>query len=140
MEAVGQIGVEHRFAARFDFLRFCHIFKQFINHLIHRDSFRLGTIAHQDTMPQDWLCQMLEIFEGNVGATVQQGAGFRAQYKTLSCSQPSPPGDPLIDELRSALLLGATGGRQPNRVSDQRFPDGNPCRNVMKRDQIVGRK
>ena len=82
-------------------------------------------------MAQHGQCERLDVFGGDVGATVEQGAGLAAEDEVLHGAGASTPAEPLLNELRSARFPNARLPHQGQAVMDDVIGDGHLANQML---------
>ena len=99
----------HRFSIR----RFGDRGKKLPDHLIHVDPFRVGIEVREDAMPEHRVGHRAEVVGRHRIAAVEDRPGFGGQDDVLGGTRTGAPGEPVLHELRTVVLLGP---RCPNQI------------------------
>ena len=108
-----------------------HMVDQLLHDIVDFHGIGLGAVVEEDTVTENGGGEGLDVFEFDVDAAFEEGAGLGPEDERLPGAGAGAPTDPIIDKLRGAGLARAGSGGEADGVGDEFLGDGDLLHQFM---------
>ena len=120
--------------------RLGHGLEDSVDDLIGIDALGVGVEVGEDAVPQHGPDHGADVAGADGQAAVEDGPGLGRQDDVLGGAGPGAPGQPVLDEVECAGLLGTGGPHQVHRVVDHVVAGRDLADELLDPEQVAARE